>query len=56
VTETVKKKPSWQAVYYHYRKWSTDGSLERVWQGRILLISQDLDLQHELIQAFDANW
>jgi transposase len=44
--ETGKKKPSWQAVYHHYRKWSTDGSLARVWQGSIMTISQALDLQY----------
>jgi transposase len=44
--ETVKKKPSWQAVYHHYRKWSTDGSLARVWQGSIMTISAQLDLQY----------
>jgi hypothetical protein len=44
--ETEKKKPSWQAGYHHYRKWSNDGSLERVWQGSIMTISQDVDLQH----------
>jgi transposase len=35
---------SWWAVYYHYRKWSRDGSLERVWQHSILTIQNDLDL------------
>ena len=29
-----KKEISHDAVYYHFRKWSRDGSLERVWQGR----------------------
>ena len=24
-----KKEISWQAVYYHFRKWSADGSLEK---------------------------
>lgn len=28
----------WQAVYYHFRKWATDGSLQKVWIG--LLQSQ----------------
>jgi transposase len=41
-----KKKPSWQAVYHHYRKWSNDGSLKRVWQGSIMTISEQLDLTH----------
>jgi transposase len=39
-----KKELSWHAVYYHYRKWARDGSLEKVWQGSILTISSDLDL------------
>jgi len=39
-----KKEISWHAVYYHFRKWSRDGSLERVWQGSIMTISEDLNL------------
>ena len=39
-----KKEISWYAVYYHFRKWSRDGSLERVWQGSIMTISGDLNL------------
>jgi transposase len=39
-----KKEISWHAVYYHFRKWSRDGSLERVWQGSIMTISEGLDL------------
>lgn len=30
-----KKEISHDAVYYHYRKWSRDGSLKRVWQNCI---------------------
>ena len=26
----ARGEPSWQAVYYHYRKWSADGSLARI--------------------------
>ena len=26
-----KKEISYHAVYYHFRKWSRDGSLEKVW-------------------------
>jgi len=37
---------SWHAVYYHYRKWSRDGSLEQVWQGSIRTIQATLDLTH----------
>lgn len=39
-----KKEISWQAVYYHFRKWSADGSLEQVWQQSIRLIRDGLDL------------
>lgn len=39
-----KKEISWQAVYYHWHKWSADGSLERVWQHSIQLIRSDLDV------------
>jgi transposase len=41
-----KKEISWQAVYYHFQKWSADGSLERVWQQSIQTIRDDLDLRH----------
>lgn len=39
-----KKEISWHAVYYHYRKWSRDGSLEKIWQASILTIEADLNL------------
>lgn len=35
---------SWHAVYYHHRKWSRDGSLERVWQGSLHTIQATLKL------------
>ena len=41
-----KKEISWQAVYYHFQKWSADGSLQRVWQQSIQTIREDLDLTH----------
>jgi len=41
-----KKEISWQAVYYHWQKWSANGSLERVWQKSIQTIHADLDLSH----------
>jgi len=31
-------------VYYHFRKWSADGSLERVWQASIQTVRADLDV------------
>jgi transposase len=39
-----KKEISWQAVYYHFQKWSADGSLERVWHHSVQVIQPDLDL------------
>jgi transposase len=39
-----QKEISWDAIYYHYRKWSKDGSLEKVWHGSILSIQDDLNL------------
>jgi transposase len=39
-----RKEISWHAVYYHFRKWSRDGSLARVWQGSIVTISAALNL------------
>lgn len=35
-------------MYHHYRKWSRDGSLERVFQHSILTLhrQQQLDLHH----------
>lgn len=35
---------SWWAVYYHFRKWSKDGSLENVFKHSILTIQDQLDL------------
>lgn len=43
-TPSRKKEISWQAVYYHWQKWSGDGSLERVWQRSIQTLQADLDL------------
>ena len=39
-----KKEISYHAVYYHYRKWSRDGSLKRVWYGSIQTIKDKLNL------------
>lgn len=41
-----KKEISWQAVYHHFRKWSADGSLERVWQHSVELIREEIELSH----------
>lgn len=34
---------TYQGVYHHFRKWSRDGSLEKVWQGSIDTIAPDVD-------------
>lgn len=39
-----KLEVSYHAVYYHYRKWSRDGSLQQVWQHSLQLLHADLDL------------
>ncbi len=39
-----KKEISYHAVYYHFRKWSRDGSLEKAWQASIVEIKEELDL------------
>jgi hypothetical protein len=41
-----KKEISYHTVYHHYRKWSRDGSLERVFQHSILSIGEQLDTHH----------
>lgn len=33
-------------MYYHFRKWSTDGSLEKVWQASVQTVQGDLDMRH----------
>lgn len=35
---------SYQAVYWHYRKWSKDGSIERVWKHSLKFIQGELNL------------
>jgi transposase len=44
--EPEKKELSYSAVYHHYRKWSRDGSLERVFQHSILSIRDQIDTHH----------
>jgi transposase len=39
-----KKEISHDAVYYHFRKWSRDGSLQKVWEHSIMTISPALNL------------
>lgn len=39
-----KKEISNQAIYYHYRKWSKDDSLEKVWEESVTHIMDALNL------------
>lgn len=39
-----KKEISYHAIYYHFRKWSRDGSLHKVWKGSIMTVAPDLNL------------
>lgn len=39
-----QKEISHDAVYYHYRKWSLDGSLQRVWTHSISAIEEEVDI------------
>jgi transposase len=39
-----KREISWQAVYYHFNKWSKDGSLRKVFEQSILFIKDKLNL------------
>jgi transposase len=41
-----KKEISWQAVYYHFRKWSCDGSLQRVFERSLDAIRNQIDTKH----------
>lgn len=50
----LKKELSWQAVYYHFRKWSRDGSLQRVWPYSIDAIRQLLNLSELNLDSSDA--
>lgn len=47
------KPMPWQSIYYHYRRWCSDGSWERLWNGlmkkykdRLDLSSTDMDGSH----------
>jgi transposase len=39
-----QKEISWHAVYYHFRKWSWDGSLQRVFEHSVQAVQVLLDL------------
>ncbi len=42
----TKKEISYHAIYHHYRKWSGDGSLERIFKHSILSIRTQIDTYH----------
>jgi len=42
--DTGEPELSFQAVYYHFRKWSRDGSLQRVFESSVRTLLPDLDL------------
>lgn len=44
--ESGEPEISYHAAYYHYRKWSRDGSLARVFEQSIVRIHEQLDPQH----------
>lgn len=44
VEPTEEKEISYQAVYYHFRKWSRDGSFKRVHENSIQTIKDELNL------------
>ena len=46
-----KREISYHAVYYHFRKWSRDGSLEKVWKGSIETISEDIDISETALDG-----
>ena len=50
----ARNEPSWQAVYDHWRGWSADGSLERVWQQSMVTIRDALDLQQMNLDGSQA--
>jgi len=39
-----RTKYSWQSVYYHFQKWSKDGSWERVWINVLKKYKENLDM------------
>jgi transposase len=44
IEPTDKKEISYQAIYYHFRKWSRDGSLKKVYENSIHTIKDILNL------------
>lgn len=44
MTEDGIPEASYQVPYYHFRKWSRDGSMQRLFDASIMTIRGDLDL------------
>lgn len=51
VEPTEEKEISYQAVYYHFRKWSRDGSLKRIYENSIQVIQGELNLSEIIIDG-----
>ncbi len=43
-TEDGKQEASYQVPYYHFRKWSRDGSMQRLFDASIMTIRGELNL------------
>lgn len=43
VEEESGKSLTYQAVYWHYRKWAKDGSLDKVWEHSLEVIREQLN-------------
>jgi len=45
--DTGRDRVSWQTVYYHYYRWSTDGSFQRVFEASLVWLRD-----HDLLALF----
>ena len=43
-TEDGQPEASYQVPYYHFRKWSRDGSMQRLFDASIMTIKGELNL------------
>jgi transposase len=41
--EDIANLLTWQAIYWHHRKWSRDGSLEKVWKNSLIELGKKED-------------
>ena len=46
-----KKEISHDAVYYHFSKWSRDGSLQKVWEHSVMTITPALNLSEIILDG-----